>query len=109
MANEAIGTVRDWLIQNFGETAGDIPGVSSWGRTTISGAYFVIDKDGSLFVQCGGEAVVGFKRDHTVDKRPLYLVVDGDRGEMWKMRNAMNTQPLHVSKPRNVLRLVMCG
>lgn len=108
MTNKAtsIGTVGEWLTANFGQSALSIQGFESWGKEQISSAYFVINQDGQTFVSCGGQAIIGFARGHSVDKRPLYLVLDGDRGECWELRRQNGTLPLHTSKPNNVMRLV---
>lgn len=106
-AKAAFQTAKQWLVEHFGESAVDIDGVESWGRTTISGASFAIVDKGFLCLQCGGTAIITLHRDQTVDKRPLYIVIDGDLGEVWDLRNALGTNPLHQSRPRPRLRLVM--
>ncbi len=106
-ANGSIGTVEEWLVAHFGEEAKEIDGVNSWGRTPISGASFTIGTKGLLQVSCGGTAIITLHRGQTVDKRPLFIVIDGDLGEVWDLRNALGTNPLHQSRPMPRLRLVM--
>lgn len=99
-------TAEEWLVQQFGESAKHLDGVSAWGTQTISGAHFVCDNYGRLFVTCGGTAIIALSREHTVDKRPMYIVADDAGAQIWNLRNQVGTLPLHESRPFPRLRLV---
>ena len=102
-----IKTVGDWLLDNFGESSLRIVGFEVWRRETISGASFVTDDDGGLFVLCGGQAIIAFHRKHTVDKKPLYLVIDGSAGAVAELRRiAGMTGITHGNGKRDTLKLV---
>src|SRR5688572_27724805 len=86
---ERLPTAREWLLENFGDSALEIEGIDGWGKTiTISGASFVIDKGGFTFLSCSGTAIICLERKHTVDKHPMYVVHDDSAGGVWELRGA---------------------
>lgn len=102
-----IKCIGDFLVEHFGEDASKIDGVANWGGWTFSAARFTCGDQGDLFVLCGGTCIITFRRDHTVDKRPAYLVIDDlDRAARMLLHKA-GGDALHqrIDSPR--LRLVM--
>lgn len=79
-------TAREFLIQTFGPSAERIEGLAHWGDQTISGATLVITEESRTFVSCGGQALISLERKHTIDKRPMYLVLDNSDGSRWSCR-----------------------
>ena len=102
--------IGDWLVENFGDDAAKIDGVTSWGGWTFSAARFTTcDDAGHLQVLCGGLCIITFRRDHTIDKRPAYLVVDDMHGAMVSLLRAGGQAALHQRSEPPRLRLVMCA
>lgn len=99
--------IGDFLVEHFGESAAKIDGVPCWGGWTFSAAQFTCGDQGDLFVLCGGTCIITFRRDHTVDKRPAYLVIDDlDRAARMLLHKA-GGESLHPRTDSPRLRLVM--
>lgn len=74
-------TAREFLVHTFGESANLIEDINAFGNTTISGASLVIAQTEAgvkyaAYVSCGGKAIMRLERNHSVDKRPMYVVLD---------------------------------
>lgn len=70
-------TIRDFLVETFGDSALEIDGLDDCGECTFYGVNLTLNGHGALYVQAGGECLMTFERrvspTSLVRSRPVYL------------------------------------
>ncbi|EJL33243.1 hypothetical protein PMI01_02205 [Caulobacter sp. AP07] len=69
-------TIRDFLVETFGDSALEIDGLDDVGGFPFYGVNLTLNGSGGLYVQAGGECLMTFERrisEFGSKARPVYL------------------------------------